>query len=81
MRVAFLGLGVMGFPMAGHLRARGGHDVAVYNRTRGKAQPLLDRFIHADLVVGSFTDGAEARQYPAAPEGVRAVLLPQSIYR
>ncbi len=37
MRVAFLGLGVMGFPMAGHLRARGGHEVAVYNRTRAKA--------------------------------------------
>ncbi|MDJ0850289.1 MAG: NAD(P)-dependent oxidoreductase [Myxococcota bacterium] len=36
-RVAFLGLGVMGFPMAGHL-ARAGHDVTVYNRTRERAQ-------------------------------------------
>jgi 3-hydroxyisobutyrate dehydrogenase len=35
-RVAFLGLGVMGFPMAGHLAAKG-HDVAVYNRTGAKA--------------------------------------------
>ncbi len=34
--VAFLGLGVMGFPMAGHL-ARAGHSVAVYNRTASKA--------------------------------------------
>ena len=32
-RVAFIGLGVMGFPMAGHLAAKG-HDVTVYNRTR-----------------------------------------------
>jgi 3-hydroxyisobutyrate dehydrogenase len=36
MKVAFIGLGVMGFPMAGHL-ARAGHDVAVYNRTPAKA--------------------------------------------
>jgi 3-hydroxyisobutyrate dehydrogenase len=35
-RVAFLGLGVMGYPMAGHLK-RAGHDVVVYNRTREKA--------------------------------------------
>ncbi|MBI4695376.1 MAG: NAD(P)-dependent oxidoreductase [Gammaproteobacteria bacterium] len=35
--LAFIGLGVMGFPMAGHL-ARAGHDVAVYNRTRAKAE-------------------------------------------
>ncbi|MDZ5458143.1 NAD(P)-dependent oxidoreductase [Azohydromonas lata] len=36
-RVAFLGLGVMGYPMAGHL-ARAGHQVTVYNRTVAKAQ-------------------------------------------
>ncbi len=36
-RVAFLGLGVMGFPMAGHLQAKG-HDVTVYNRTPARAQ-------------------------------------------
>ena len=35
--VAFLGLGVMGFPMAGHLHARG-HAVTVYNRTAEKAR-------------------------------------------
>lgn len=35
-RVAFIGLGVMGFPMAGHLQ-RAGHQVTVYNRTAGKA--------------------------------------------
>ncbi|TIQ94077.1 MAG: NAD(P)-dependent oxidoreductase [Mesorhizobium sp.] len=36
--VAFLGLGVMGYPMAGHLRNKGGHDVIVYNRTKAKAE-------------------------------------------
>ena len=36
MKLAFLGLGVMGFPMAGHL-ARAGHDVTVYNRSAAKA--------------------------------------------
>jgi 3-hydroxyisobutyrate dehydrogenase len=36
-KVAFLGLGVMGYPMAGHLKNKGGHDVTVYNRTAAKA--------------------------------------------
>ena len=36
-KLAFIGLGVMGFPMAGHLVARGGHEVTVYNRSRAKA--------------------------------------------
>ena len=36
MKTAFIGLGTMGFPMAGHL-VRGGHDVTVYNRTQSKA--------------------------------------------
>ena len=36
-RVAWIGLGVMGFPMAGHLAKRGGFDVTVYNRTAAKA--------------------------------------------
>ena len=36
-KVAFIGLGVMGFPMAGHLKAKGGHEVTVYNRNPTKA--------------------------------------------
>jgi len=36
--VAFLGLGVMGYPMAAHLKNKGGHDVTVYNRTSAKAE-------------------------------------------
>jgi 3-hydroxyisobutyrate dehydrogenase len=37
-KVAFLGLGVMGYPMAGHLLKKGGHEVTVFNRTAAKAQ-------------------------------------------
>ena len=36
-KVSFLGLGVMGYPMAGHLLKKGGHDVTVYNRSPAKA--------------------------------------------
>ena len=42
MRVTFLGLGVMGYPMAGHLK-RAGHDVTVFNRTRAKAEAWVKR--------------------------------------
>ena len=41
--VAFIGLGVMGYHMAGHL-ATAGHRVTVYNRTREKAKRWLDEF-------------------------------------
>jgi 3-hydroxyisobutyrate dehydrogenase len=43
-KVAFLGLGVMGFPMAGHLVKKGGHEVTVYNRTAAKAKQWADQF-------------------------------------
>jgi len=36
--VAFIGLGVMGYPMAGHLKKKGGHEVTVYNRTSARAE-------------------------------------------
>ena len=43
MKVSFLGLGVMGYPMAGHL-AKAGHDVTVYNRTAAKAEKWVTEF-------------------------------------
>jgi 3-hydroxyisobutyrate dehydrogenase-like beta-hydroxyacid dehydrogenase len=43
MKVAFLGLGVMGFPMAGHLKAKG-YEVTVYNRTEAKAKSWVEKF-------------------------------------
>jgi len=43
-KVAFIGLGVMGYPMAGHLKTKGGHDVTVYNRTAAKAEKWVTQF-------------------------------------
>ena len=42
-KVAFIGLGVMGYPMAGHL-ANAGHDVTVYNRTAAKAEKWANTY-------------------------------------
>lgn len=42
-KVAFIGLGTMGYPMAGHLK-RAGHDVCVYNRTTAKAERWVEEF-------------------------------------
>lgn len=54
-RTAFLGLGVMGAPMAGHL-VRAGHDVTVWNRTPARAQAWLER--HAGTAADSPGDAA-----------------------
>jgi 3-hydroxyisobutyrate dehydrogenase len=43
-KVAFLGLGVMGYPMAGHLKSKGAHDVTVYNRTAAKAEKWVAQY-------------------------------------
>jgi 3-hydroxyisobutyrate dehydrogenase-like beta-hydroxyacid dehydrogenase len=43
-KAAFVGLGVMGYPMAGHLVKKGGHEVTVYNRTAEKAKKWADEF-------------------------------------
>ena len=42
--VAFLGLGVMGYPMAGFLKTKGNHDVTVYNRTAAKADQWVAEY-------------------------------------
>lgn len=57
-KVAFLGLGVMGYPMAGHLKAKGGHEVTVYNRTGAKADKWGTQF-----------GGKSAKTPKAAAEG------------
>ncbi len=43
-KVAWIGLGVMGYPMAGHLKMRGHHDVVVFNRTRKRADAWVAEF-------------------------------------
>ncbi|WP_276118126.1 NAD(P)-dependent oxidoreductase [Pararhizobium qamdonense] len=42
--VAFIGLGVMGYPMAGHLKVKGGHALTVYNRTAAKSEKWAAQF-------------------------------------
>ena len=43
-KVAFVGLGVMGYPMAGHLTTKAGHEVTVFNRTAAKADKWVAQF-------------------------------------
>ena len=43
-KVAFIGLGVMGYPMAGHLLKKGGHELTVYNRNRAKAEAWVKEY-------------------------------------
>lgn len=61
-KLAFLGLGVMGYPMAGHLQ-KAGHDVTVYNRTYSKAEKWAAEF-----------GGAAARTPREAAQGAEMVL-------
>jgi 3-hydroxyisobutyrate dehydrogenase len=59
MKVAFAGLGVMGFPMAGHL-AKAGHEVSVFNRSPQKAQRWAAQFGgRAAATAGEAAEGAE----------------------
>ena len=59
MRVAFVGLGVMGFPMAGHL-AGAGHEVAVFNRSPQKAQAWASQ--HAGRAAATIAEAAEGAE-------------------
>jgi 3-hydroxyisobutyrate dehydrogenase len=80
-KLAFIGLGVMGFPMAGHLVSRGGHDVTVYNRTRAKAQAWVakhgGRFAEtpakaaegASIVFSCVGDDPDLREVTLGPNG------------
>ncbi len=43
-KVAWIGLGVMGYPMAGYIREKGGHDLVVYNRTTAKADKWAEQY-------------------------------------
>ncbi len=43
-KVAWIGLGVMGYPMAGHIRKKGGHDLTVYNRNGAKADAWVKEY-------------------------------------
>ena len=59
LKVSFLGLGVMGFPMAGHL-SKAGYSVTVYNRTAKKAQDWLAAYGNADAKMSACSSVAKA---------------------
>ncbi|MGZ8995152.1 MAG: NAD(P)-dependent oxidoreductase [Rhodospirillales bacterium] len=82
-RTAFVGLGVMGFPMAGHL-ARAGHDVVVYNRTQARADTWVERHggsnaptpaaaaANADFVFACVGNDEDLRQVMLGDDGILA---------
>ncbi len=90
-KVAFLGLGVMGFPMAGHLVAKG-HDVAVYNRSPARAAAWVDRHggragatpaeaaKGAEFVMACVGNDDDLRQVCVGPDGAFAGMTPGSVF-
>src|SRR5690606_12706980 len=80
-KVAFLGLGVMGYPMAGHLKAKGGHEVTVYNRTAAKAAQWVKQYggrsaatpreaaAGQDFVMACVGNDSDLRQVMLGPDG------------
>lgn len=89
-RVAFIGLGVMGYPMAGHLSAAG-HDVTVYNRTPAKAADWAaahrgrtaatprEAARDADIVFTCVGNDDDLRSVTTAPEGAFVGMKPGAI--
>jgi 3-hydroxyisobutyrate dehydrogenase len=60
-KVAFLGLGVMGYPMAAHLKNKGGHEVTVYNRTRAKAESWVKQ--HGGALAATPAEAARDKDF------------------
>lgn len=77
LRLAFIGLGTMGYPMAGHL-ARAGHALSVYNRTRSKAEAWQHEY--GGRVARSPAEAADGADMVftcvGGDDDLRAVLLP-----
>ncbi len=90
--VAWLGLGVMGFPMAGHLAAKSGASVCVYNRSSAKAEKWLETHGHrsaetpkdavkgADFVFACVGNDDDLRAITMGPEGAFHGMQPGSIF-
>lgn len=90
-KLAFLGLGVMGYPMAGHLRARG-HEVTVYNRSAPKAQAwIAEHGGHwaatpraaaegAEFVMACVGNDDDLRAVCLGPDGAFAGMKPGAIF-
>ncbi len=90
-RISFLGLGVMGYPMAGHL-ARAGHDVTVYNRTAAKAEAWTAEYggrraatpaaaaRDTDVVLTCVGNDDDLREVVLGPEGALAAMRPGALF-
>ena len=90
-RVAFLGLGVMGYPMAGHL-ARAGHSVTVYNRTAAKAQAWAAEYggttaatpreaaVGAEFVFACVGNDHDLRAVVLGEQGALAGMAPGAVF-
>lgn len=90
-RVAFLGLGVMGYPMAGHL-ARAGFDVTVYNRTTAKAEKWVgehggryaptpaEAAAHASVVFACVGNDDDVRAVTTGARGAFEAMSPGSVF-
>ncbi|MDG1282120.1 MAG: NAD(P)-dependent oxidoreductase [Pseudorhodobacter sp.] len=90
-KLAFLGLGVMGYPMAGHLQAKG-HDVTVYNRTTAKAEAWAKQHggsfaatpaeaaKGADMVLACVGNDDDLRAVCLGEDGAFAGMAPGSIF-
>jgi len=91
-KVAFIGLGVMGYPMAGHLARKGGHAVAVYNRTAEKARKWADEYggrhaptpaaaaEGADFVFACVGNDDDLRAVTLGPDGAFHVMAKGTIF-
>jgi 3-hydroxyisobutyrate dehydrogenase len=92
LRAAWIGLGVMGFPMAGHLATRGGLEVTVYNRNPEKASRWTERYPgksaptpaaaakDADLVFACVGNDDDVRQVTTGPDGAFAAMKKGTIF-
>ena len=90
-KVAFLGLGVMGYPMAGHLQAKG-HEVTVYNRTFAKAEAWAaehggramptprEAAMGADFVMACVGNDDDLRSVCLGPEGAFAGMAAGTVF-
>ena len=91
-KVAWIGLGTMGFPMAGYLKTHGGHEVVVFNRTRAKAESWVTRHggraastpadaaKDADFVFTCVGNDDDLRQVTLGHDGAFAALGPGAVY-
>ncbi|MGV6838903.1 MAG: NAD(P)-dependent oxidoreductase [Planktomarina sp.] len=90
-KLAFIGLGVMGFPMAGHLQ-QAGHDVTVYNRTTAKAEAWVETYggafattpalaaKGADVVLACVGNDDDLRSVTTGPDGAFAGMSKGAIF-